>query len=316
MPVRIGKIELVGLTNIYTEDARNLVQQRVPGQAGSVFQDLGREPVTVVMEGLLLGEDPQGALEELRQAQMKATPMSFASDAIAGADLTDVLIADFQVRQLAGHQSRFSFFLRVKEYVEPPASKDAGVASVNQAVKQDAQTWAQGSVDAAGVMQDPGSLMKAVDKNPELLNHLTPDELGSVVNGTKDSLTGKDFGGLMSKLGKVNPGAIIGFVKSLTEAGSIGEFIQKLATEGVSLLEQMTGLDLGAALDVIKGIAGAGDFLAKLQRVAKEASALGDAIVGFDPLGPFQNLEALEKKALPEDTTPEEPPKQELEEPT
>ena len=310
MPVRIGKIELVGLTNIYTEDARNLVQQRVPGQAGSVFQDLGREPVTVVMEGLLLGDDPQAALEELRQAQMKATPMSFASDAIAGADLTDVLIADFQVRQLAGHQNRFSFFLRVKEYVEPPASKDAGVAAVNEAVQQDAKAWAKSSTDAASVLQNPESLMDAVDENPDLLNHLSPDELGSVVNGTKDSLTGKDFGGLMSKLGKVNPGAIIGFVQSLSKAGSIGEFIQKLATEGINLLEEMTGLDLGAALKVIKGIAGAGDFLAKVQAVAKEASALGEAIVGFDPLGPFQNLEALEKKAVADPDVSREPGEQ------
>ncbi|MCP3166498.1 hypothetical protein [Myxococcus qinghaiensis] len=293
MPVRIGKIELIGLTQIYTEDARNLVQQRVPGQSGSVFQDLGREPVTVVMEGLLLGDDPQAALEELRQAQMKATPMSFASDAIAGADLTDVLIADFQVRQLAGHQNRFSFFLRVKEYVEPPATQDAGVGAVNDAVADDAQSWAKGSTDAAGVLQNPESLMDAVGENPDLLSHLSPDELGSVVNGTKGSLSGKSFGSLMGALGKVNPGAIIGFVQSLSQAGSLGEFIEKLATEGINILEQMTGLDLGAALDIVKGIAGAGDFLAKLQAVGKEAGALGSAIGSFDPLGPFKDLENL-----------------------
>ncbi|GEN10466.1 hypothetical protein SAMN05443572_103364 [Myxococcus fulvus] len=293
MPVRIGRIELIGLTKIYTEDARNLVQQRVPGQAGSVFQDLGREPVTVVMEGLLLGEDPQAALEELRQAQMKATPLSFASDAIAGADLTDVLIADFQVRQLAGHQSRFSFFLRVKEYVEPPAKADAGVGAVNDAVTQDAQSWAKSSTDAAGVLQKPETLMDAVDANPELLGHLSPDELGSVVNGTKGSLTGGNFSSLLGKLGKVNPGAIIGFVQSLSQAGSLGEFIEKLATEGINILEQMTGLDLGDALEIIKDIAGAGDFLAKVQRVGKEAVALGEVISGFDPLGPFKDLEKL-----------------------
>ncbi|QSQ15417.1 hypothetical protein [Myxococcus landrumensis] len=293
MPVRIGKIELVGLTQIYTEDARNLVQQRVPGQAGSVFQDLGREPVTVVMEGLLLGDDPQAALEELRQAQAKATPMSFASDAIAGADLTDVLIADFQVRQLAGHQNRFSFFLRVKEYVEPPATQDAGVSAVNDAVASDAQDWAKSNTDAASVLQNPESLMDAVDANPDLLAHLSPDELGSVVNSTKGSLSGKNFGSLMGALGKVNPGAIIGLVQSLSQAGSIGEFIEKLATEGIKILEEMTGLDLGAALAVVKGIAGASDFLAKLQAVGKEAGALGSAIGNFDPLGPFKDLEKL-----------------------
>lgn len=291
MPVRIGKIELIGLTNVYTEDARNLVQQRVPGQSGGVFQDLGREPVTVVMEGILLGEDTQAALEELRQAQMKATPMPFAADAIAGADLTDVLIADFQVKQLAGHENRFSFFLRVKEYVEPPAAADAGVAAVDDAVAADAGAWAQGSVDAAGVLQDPGSLMEAVDANPELLGHLSPDELGSVVDQTKGSLTGKNFGSLLGSLGKVNPAAIGGFIDSLRNAGSLGEFIQKLASEGVNLLELVKGVDFGAALSLIKAIAGAGDFLSKLQRVAKEAGELGGVLADFDPLGPFKDLE-------------------------
>src|SRR5689334_8197574 len=107
MAVRIGKIELVGLNKVYTEDTRNLVKLRGPGQTGGVYQDLGREPVSVVMEGILVGDDTYAALEELRQAQAKAKPMSFAADAIAGTDITQVLIADFQVRQLAGYTDRF-----------------------------------------------------------------------------------------------------------------------------------------------------------------------------------------------------------------
>src|SRR5690348_9571612 len=104
MAVRIGKIDLVGLTNVSTEDNRNVVQQRGPGQSGSVAQDLGREPVTVVLEGTLFGEGAEPALEELRDAQTKANPLSFAADAIAGAELTDVIIADFQVKQLPGFE--------------------------------------------------------------------------------------------------------------------------------------------------------------------------------------------------------------------
>ncbi len=291
MPVRIGKIELIGLTNIYTEDARNLVQQRVPGQSGSVFQDLGREPVTVVMEGILLGEDTQASLEELRQAQMKARPLSFAADAVAGADLTEVIIADFQVKQLAGHQNRFSFHLKVREHQEPPEPADAGVAAVNAAVANDAATWAGGAVDAAGVLQAPESLMAAVDKNPELLGHLSADELGSVITQGQDSLSGKNFGSLLGTLGKVNPQVIGDLLKTLQDGGNLGSFIEKLATEGINVLEALTGVDLGAALSIVKGVAGASDFLAKLRRVASEAQALGLQIQDLDPLAPFQNLE-------------------------
>jgi hypothetical protein len=290
MPVRIGKIELVGLTNIYTEDARNLVQQRVPGQSGSVFQDLGREPVTVVMEGILLGEDTQAALEELRQAQMKAQPMSFAADAIAGADLTEVIIADFQVKQLAGHQNRFSFYLKVREHQEPPQPADAGVAAVNDAVANDAASWAAGAVDAAGVLQNPDSLMSAVDKNPGLLGHLSAGELGSVVAKSQGTLSGKSFGSLLGALGKVNPQIIGDFLETLQNGGNLGSFIEKLATEGINVLESLTGIDLGAALSIVKGIAGASDFLAKLKRVVDEAQALGMQIQDFDVMAPFQDL--------------------------
>lgn len=290
MPVRIGKIELVGLTNIYTEDARNLVQQRVPGQSGSVFQDLGREPVTVVMEGILLGEDTQAALEELRQAQMKAQPMSFAADAIAGADLTEVIIADFQVKQLAGHQNRFSFYLKVREHQEPPQPANAGVAAVNDAVANDAASWAAGAVDAAGVLQNPDSLMSAVDKNPGLLGHLSAGELGSVVAKSQGTLSGKSFGSLLGALGKVNPQIIGDFLETLQNGGNLGSFIEKLATEGINVLEALTGIDLGAALSIVKGIAGASDFLAKLKRVVDEAQGLGMQIKDFDVMAPFQDL--------------------------
>ena len=57
MSVRIGKIELTGVQDLHTEEARTLVEQRVPEQQGSVFQDLGREPVTIVIDGLLFGTD-------------------------------------------------------------------------------------------------------------------------------------------------------------------------------------------------------------------------------------------------------------------
>jgi hypothetical protein len=95
MSVRIGKIELTGVQDLHTEEARTLVEQRVPEQQGSVFQDLGREPVTILIDGLLFGEESLSALETLRQAHAKAEPQSFAADLVVGTDLTEVIIEDF-----------------------------------------------------------------------------------------------------------------------------------------------------------------------------------------------------------------------------
>jgi hypothetical protein len=136
-------------------------------------------------------------------------------------------------------------------------------------------------------LKNPKSLMSTVGKNPSVLKHLSARELGGVLNKIKGSLNGRDFGTLLTALGKVDPGKIVGLVNTLRSSGSLGEFIQKLATDGVPLLEQMTGLKLGAAATLVKGLAGASDFLARLQQVARDAQALGTAVENFNPLASF-----------------------------
>jgi hypothetical protein len=293
MAVRIGKIDLAGLSNVHTEDTRSLVQQRGPGQSGSVIQDLGREPVTIVMEGVLVGDNPQEALEELRSAQMKAKPLSFAADAIAGADLTEVIVSDFQVKQLAGYKDRYSFFLRVREYTEPPAPPGAGLAAVDGAVSTNAASWAQSSMNAASVLQNPGSLMQAVTNDPGLLGHLSSGELGSVLSQAKDKVTGGGFGKILGELAKIDPMKVIGLVNDLRNSKNLGDFITKLAGDGVDILKQMTGIDLGTAVTVLKGIAGASDFLSKLQKVAKDGEHLAQTIGGFDPVKELEGAVSL-----------------------
>jgi hypothetical protein len=290
MAVRIGKIDLVGLTNVSTEDTRAVVQQRGPGQSGSVAQDLGREPVTVVLEGTLFGDAAEPALEELRDAQTKAKPLAFAADAIAGTELTDVIIADFQVKQLPGFQSKYSFFLRVREHTEPPEAEGAAADAVNQQAAADAAASNQNSLDAAGVVQNPDALMATVETNPAALAQLSPNELGSVLDKSKGKLSGKNFSTILGALGKLDPSLITDLIGVIQGNGSLGDFIQKLASEGINLIKDLTGIDLGAALDIIKGLQGATDFLAKLQKVVKDATALGETIGSFDPLGAYNDV--------------------------
>ncbi len=283
MAVRIGTIELTGLQDIRTVDARSLVQQRGPGQAGSVAQDLGREPVVVTMEGLLLGDDPHAALEELRQAQTDARPLAFAADAVAGAELTDVLIEDLQVRQLSGYRERYSFYLRVREYTEPPEPAGASLAEGAAGIDADAAAWNDDALGAVGVLQDPSSIAGAVARNPGLLGQLSAGEIGGVLQQAAGALSGGDFAGVMRALGKIDTQKFVAVVSDLASADSFGEFMEKLAGEGIDLLEELTGVDLGAAASLIKAVAGGSDFLARLQEVGRRAAELGGVIAGFDP---------------------------------
>ena len=134
MSVRVGKVELRAVQSLRSEEARALIEQRAPGQAGAVFQDLGRGPTTLHVEGLLLGEEALDAMEVLRSAQAKAEPLSFAADIATGTEITEVLVEDFRCTQTAGAVNRYLFTLRLREHVEPPSPLDAGVPAVEAGV--------------------------------------------------------------------------------------------------------------------------------------------------------------------------------------
>jgi hypothetical protein len=275
MSVRIGKIELSGVQDLHTEEARTLVEQRVPEQQGSVFQDLGREPVTILIDGLLFGEESLSALETLRQAHAKAEPQSFAADLVVGTDLTDVIIEDFKVRQVAGYKDRYRFSLRLREHIEAPEASDAAMADVNAQVSADGTAWGDASLAAAGVLQDPASLPAALAANPALLDNLDMDALGDAVAGNLDTLDTGQLNGMLDTLAAADPAKAGGLIDALGRAGALGGMLAKYAQEGADFLKQ---LDPSKLSSLMKAFSGGLDFLKQLKAVADSATRLAGAI--------------------------------------
>jgi DNA circularisation protein N-terminus len=274
MSVRIGSIELTGVQDLHTEEARTLVEQRVPEQQGSVFQDLGREPVTIVIEGLILGDEASSTLESLRQAHASAEPQSFAADLVVGSDLTDVVIADFRVRQLAGYRNRYRFTLRLREHIEPPQSSNAALAGVNDSVAADADAWGADSLAAASVLEDPASLSDALGTHPGLLNSLDMDSLGEAVAGNLDSFNAGQLGGMLDSIAAIDPGKANSFFDALGKAGALGPMLSKYVQEGASLLQQLKNLDPSKFGSLIRAFSGGLEFLSQLKKVADAAGKL------------------------------------------
>ena len=251
MSIRIGKIDLIGVQNLHTEEARTLVEQRVPEQQGSAFMDLGREPVTIVLDGVLLGEDVLATLEKLRQAQAKAEPLSFAADIVVGTDLTEVVIEDFRVRQLAGYANRYQFSMRLREHLEPPEPINAATAPVDAAVEADAAAWGKGSVAAAVVLQDPASVAQKMDV-------LSASQVGSV----------------MQSLSSADPGKAASFFDAIGKAGKLGAMLTKFAKEGANFLEYVKSIDPSTLSSLMKAFAGGLEFINQLKKVGEAAGKL------------------------------------------
>jgi hypothetical protein len=193
--------------------------------------------------------------------------------------------------QLAGHTSRFAFFLRVREHTEPPEAPGAGAAKVDDAAKADAAAWQEGAVGAAAVKQDPGSLMAQLDENPALVAHLDGDELGALADANADKMSGNDFGKLMGTVGEVNPSAVAGMVDSLKKKGRLADFIGKLARDGVNLLKFLKTIKLGAVISLFKMIAGGAELLKRLQDVAEKAKIVGEKVKELDLEAELQKVQ-------------------------
>ncbi|MEY3214227.1 MAG: hypothetical protein RIT28_4708 [Pseudomonadota bacterium] len=284
MAVRVGKVELRAVQSLRSEEARALIEQRAPGQAGAVFQDLGRGPTTLHVEGLLLGDAALDAMEVLRGAQAKAEPLSFAADIATGTEITEVLVEDFRCTQSSGAVNRYQFTLRLREYVEPPSPIDAGVPAVDAGVLEDAGAWAALAGDVAANLQNPAGLAGALLKNPGLLDALDMGDLAASIVGKLEEITGADLSGLLKVIKSIDPQKVIDLIQAIQDADSLGDFLMKYAEEGLDLLEDLTGVDLGAIEALVTVFSQGTDILARFQRVQKAAEALVKDLGDFDPL--------------------------------
>jgi hypothetical protein len=129
MAVMLAGIELPGVQTIHTDEERAIVEHRVPGLAGSILQDLGRGPTAVRLEGVIHGQEALDDLTALRDPFHAGDPVLFSADITTATDLSDVLIDDLQVREVAGRPNYFRYAIRLLEYVPPPAPAAPGLES-------------------------------------------------------------------------------------------------------------------------------------------------------------------------------------------
>jgi len=291
MTVQLGDIALTRLQAVAVDEDRNYVEFRVPGAIGSVFQDLGRSALRLVLRGVLLGEAALRDIETLRAAHADATPLSFSGDIAVGSELTDVIIELFEVHQISGHAFRYEYELRVREWTEPPTTAAAELAAVDEQVTADADAWkAQSDAIAAG-LTDPGKLADALGLDPSLLARIDMKELTQAVLGALGGLDAKDFAKLLASVSGLDPGMLEKLIVVLGEADSLEDLFKIVTDAGLNLLDDFVDIDLGKLGDIAKGFFGSIDFVDRVRAVVAAAQALLAELRAFNPTAALAELQ-------------------------
>jgi outer membrane protein OmpA-like peptidoglycan-associated protein len=101
-----------------------LQEHLVPALEGDFLQDLGRRATRIELNGVLTGAAAAASLKTLRDKHRKASPISFVADIATATKISNVLIEEFGVREIAGRPQRFEFNISLVEYTPAPTPQD------------------------------------------------------------------------------------------------------------------------------------------------------------------------------------------------
>jgi hypothetical protein len=182
----LGDVELRTVQHIATVERRALVEHRVPGMAGSAFQDLGRPSTSIKLEGILFGEASRDGLEKLRTKFQAAEPVSFTADIATATEIVDVLIEDLRVVEVAGRPDTFLYQIVLRESPPPPPPVDP-LAALNADILGDAQDLFDQAAGLANVIATLGSVPSFGDPTTQLSGIL--DQFESATSGMQNTLS-------------------------------------------------------------------------------------------------------------------------------
>ncbi len=149
--------------NINISEKRSIVEHRIPGMQGSVLQDMGREPVRISFEGLVFGEDALNFLERVRSRYKAGQPVPFRSEISGVAEVTQVLVEEYQVEEVGGVINTYTYWIVLREYTPPPEEEEPAPSQDEEAVEAVQQ---QAEDDKGSINYIIGKVVDA-DGNPQ-----------------------------------------------------------------------------------------------------------------------------------------------------
>jgi hypothetical protein len=180
----LGDWEVPRVSLLRTEEARKLAEHRVPGRAGSVWQDLGADTVMIELAGSVFStEEREGFLDGARQRFTAAEPLTFVADIVRATDLQYVLIESLVVEERGDRPNEIGYRMLLRESPPPPPPPDP-LGAIDTDLLDHAGNFVDGVTDALDAVAALGDIPDFSD--PSSLLGGTTDEATNLVGSIVD----------------------------------------------------------------------------------------------------------------------------------
>lgn len=136
-------LETRSIINVTLSNRRQVFEVKVPGYNGSVFQDFGRYPVTIMVEGLLTGPNSKNTFQELSSKFRLGKPLQFSTDIPSITEISEVLIESFRATIVSLSPTSYWYILVLREHKsvvreekETPSQEEPAKEEVDSMVKE------------------------------------------------------------------------------------------------------------------------------------------------------------------------------------
>ena len=146
MKTILDQLTLPQVQEIITCDRRALPEHKPPGMGGSLFQNLGRSPTSILLWGVATGSGAFAFTEKLEKIFRAGKPVRFVADIVTDSRISKVVIENLEIQDLAGKPARFAYVLSLRESVSPARSQST--QSVDAGIAADGANLAKGLVPA------------------------------------------------------------------------------------------------------------------------------------------------------------------------
>ena len=126
MAIELAGITLEKIHRMETLEKADFASHRIPGLDGNVVQNMGRNSVRLLIEGIFYGEEAAEDLESLRDIYKAKEEVDFLAEIVGQAYFSQVILEQFEVKQAAGDPEQYSYKLILAEFVPPPEPAGLG----------------------------------------------------------------------------------------------------------------------------------------------------------------------------------------------